>query len=165
MAIMDDYERIANAVILRVYSNRMELLDPKRQLQFSQLATQDYANQRTLIADYNVAEQIALALIQQLPKQLGFLPATPIVLLQAMELCDDGLTQVEARALREMALSAGARDCKVYEPNQELSNADNTSGSTNDVLPKQQISKPFIIIFLIIGFLIAALLVFLLVVQ
>lgn len=163
MAIQDDYQQATNAVILKVYSNRMELSDPRHQLQITQIAAQPYSNQRTLIANFDQGEHLTIILLTQWVKQRSsFLAFSPVILLQAMDLCEGGLTQVEFRALREMALSAGARFCVVYEANGDVCAF---GMQLSQELKAPLISKPFIMVLSIIGLLIAALLIFLLVVQ
>ncbi|WP_323844508.1 rod shape-determining protein [Microbulbifer magnicolonia] len=73
-----------------------------------------FSHPRTLIRDFTAGEK----LLQQIFRKLSgdtLLTPSPIVVLQAMEKLQGGLTEIELRAFREMALGAGAREALVYQ--------------------------------------------------
>lgn len=77
-------------------------------------AVNPFSHPRVLFADFAVGEkllQLAIKLI--LPKKL-FNPA-PFIIIHPMEKTEGGLTIIENRAFREMAIGAGARDVMIYQ--------------------------------------------------
>ena len=77
-------------------------------------AVNPFSHPRVLFADFAVGEkllQLAIKLI--LPRKL-FNPA-PFIIIHPMEKTEGGLTIIENRALRELAIGAGARDVMIYQ--------------------------------------------------
>lgn len=68
---------------------------------------------RMLIADFSLAEKYLQAVLR---KRLGArrLSASPRLIMHPLEKLEGGLTQVEDRVFRELALGAGAHDVCVY---------------------------------------------------
>ena len=73
-----------------------------------------FSHPRTLLSDFEVAEKFMQHVMSTL---LGkrFLPPTPHVIIHPMEKTEGGLNMIEERALRELALGAGAREVIIYE--------------------------------------------------
>jgi len=113
----------ANIVYVKVFENRFELkaLEEGATLK-TVLATTPFTTSRLLVGQFSAAEQALKKGMQELFG--GKLFATsPTVLIQPMEQCDGGLSEVEERVLRELALAAGARQVVVHV-GAELSDAD-----------------------------------------
>jgi rod shape-determining protein MreB and related proteins len=72
-----------------------------------------FAHPRTLVSDFNVAEQL---LKHQMRRILGnsLLRITPCVIIHPLGSPAGGFTQVERRAFREMAFGAGASEVYVW---------------------------------------------------
>lgn len=72
-----------------------------------------FAHPRTILANFNEAEKLLQhGLHTMMP---GFLTASPaLAIMHPLEKLEGGLTGIEAKALRELALGAGFRDVKVY---------------------------------------------------
>lgn len=68
---------------------------------------------RSIIADFTIAEKTIKTLLSKLLKTKLFRPS-PIVVIQALEKTEGGLTQIEQRALLELAMGAGAREAYVW---------------------------------------------------
>jgi rod shape-determining protein MreB len=73
-----------------------------------------FKHPRTLIADFTVAEQTLQHFLKTiLPK--SWFAISPIVVMHPQAMLEGGLTQVEIRALAELALGAGARKVFVWQ--------------------------------------------------
>jgi len=72
-----------------------------------------FAHPRTIIADFIIAEKTLQYFIHQLAKAKLIRPS-PIVIMHVLEKLEGGLTQVEIRALRELAAGAGAREVYIW---------------------------------------------------
>lgn len=72
-----------------------------------------FAHPRTLIGDFTGGEQL---LRHQIRRILGkpFLPLAPAVVLHPLGTFEGGLTELERRAFREMALGAGAAEMNLW---------------------------------------------------
>ena len=73
-----------------------------------------FAHPRTLMADYTAGEQLLKAAIQTVLRG-RWLALSPRVLMHPVGEPVGGLTQVEIRALQEMALGAGAHRVTVWQ--------------------------------------------------
>ncbi|KAA0695069.1 rod shape-determining protein MreB [Halopseudomonas laoshanensis] len=73
-----------------------------------------FAHPRTLISDFSLAEKLLQEVFKAMSKN-RLMPASPAVIMQPLEKLEGGLTQIEIRAMRELALGAGARDVLVRE--------------------------------------------------
>jgi len=72
-----------------------------------------FAHPRTLVGDFTVAEQLIRAFIRKLDAKAWFAPS-PRVVIHPLGAPAGGYTQIERRAVREMALGAGASEVIVY---------------------------------------------------
>ena len=72
------------------------------------------AHPRSLISDFTLAEQLLRALVRQVMGRGLFQPA-PAVVMHPLGEYEGGLTQVEIRALRELALGMGASTVRVWQ--------------------------------------------------
>ena len=73
-----------------------------------------FSHPRTLISNFVVAQKLLQHIIYALSKQKTTL-ITPLIVIHPMEKLEGGLTQIEYRAFKELALGAGARDCVIYQ--------------------------------------------------
>ncbi len=72
-----------------------------------------FAHPRTIISDFTAAEQLLKAFIRQWrPRKL--LQPAPWIVIHPLPMAEGGYTQVELRALRELALGAGAAGVDVW---------------------------------------------------
>ncbi|MFT7110659.1 MAG: rod shape-determining protein MreB [Psychrobacter glaciei] len=76
--------------------------------------TNPFSHSRLLVADFVKAEKILQHIVQQTRKSRWLNPAPRIVMHQ-LEKNEGGLTDIELKVLRELALGAGAREVKVHE--------------------------------------------------
>lgn len=80
------------------------------------VVTNPFAHPRILISDFVLADKVLRYGFHQV-QQIRFIPPSPLVVLHPMEKLEGGITQVEVRALQEIALSAGAREARVHVGN------------------------------------------------
>ena len=73
-----------------------------------------FAHPRSLVSDFTVAETLLKALMKQVPGN-RFLASAQIVVMHPLGEHVGGLTQVELRALRELALGAGAAKVHLWQ--------------------------------------------------
>lgn len=72
------------------------------------------AHPRSLVSDFTLAEQLLKAFIRRLAGRTWFMPA-PEVIMHPLGEHEGGLTQVEIRALGEMALGTGAARARIWQ--------------------------------------------------
>lgn len=72
-----------------------------------------FAHPRTPISDFTVAEQLLRGFIRRLVGRAVFAPS-PRIVMHPLGDFEGGLTQVELRALRELAMGAGASEVVVW---------------------------------------------------
>ncbi|MDX1755745.1 MAG: rod shape-determining protein MreB [Marinobacter sp.] len=90
-----------------------------------------FSHPRTLLADFTAAEKV----LQHAFKTLSgnkYLSPSPAVVIQPMEKVDGGLTQIEHKAFKELALGAGARDAIVYEGEESSPSSINFAKMANE---------------------------------
>lgn len=89
--------------------------------------TNPFAHPRVLVSNYAVAEKLLQHAFRLVSK--GFwLRAAPVAVMHVTEDLEGGLTDVERRALRDLAAGAGARMAYVWE-GRELTNEELRSGA------------------------------------
>jgi rod shape-determining protein MreB and related proteins len=73
-----------------------------------------FAHPRSLVSDFTIAEQVIKFFVQRISGK-GWLSLAPIIVMHPLGEHEGGLTQVEIRALRELALGAGACRVQVWQ--------------------------------------------------
>ncbi|WP_126452091.1 rod shape-determining protein [Sulfuriflexus mobilis] len=73
-----------------------------------------FSHPRVLFSDFHVAEKLLQHIFKLLTGGKIFILA-PAVVIHPMEKTEGGLTLIEERAFRELALGAGARDVVIYQ--------------------------------------------------
>lgn len=76
--------------------------------------TNPFSHSRLLVADFTKAEKVLQYVVQQTGKSKWLSPAPRIVMHQ-LEKNEGGLTDIELKVLRELALGTGAREVKIHE--------------------------------------------------
>lgn len=76
-----------------------------------------FKHSRVVLHDYASAEKIFLHAVREVAGRRFFSPSPVMIVHPDMNL-DDGLTQIEARALREIADGSGARKVIIHEGQQ-----------------------------------------------
>ena len=73
-----------------------------------------FAHPRSLVSDFTVAEQVLKAFVRRV-RGTALLQPNPVVIVHPLGQHEGGLTQVEIRALRELAVGAGASEVRVWQ--------------------------------------------------
>lgn len=73
-----------------------------------------FAHPRSLVSDFTVGQQVLKALLRRLRANSIFAPS-PRVVLHPLGDPEGGFTQIEIRALHEMALGAGASEVLIWQ--------------------------------------------------
>lgn len=72
-----------------------------------------FSHPRTLISNFVAAEKVLQHIIRLLVKRKFFM-LSPVTVIHPMEKIDGGITQIEFRAFKELALGAGSREVVVH---------------------------------------------------
>ncbi len=73
-----------------------------------------FSHPRALLCDFFIAERLLQEIVKKLVGKKFISPA-PAIIIHPMEKNEGGLTMIEIRAFREMALDAGGRDVAIYQ--------------------------------------------------
>jgi rod shape-determining protein MreB len=73
-----------------------------------------FSHPRALLNDFFIGERLLQEIVKKLVGKKFISPA-PAIIIHPMEKTEGGLTMIEIRAFREMALGAGARDVAIYQ--------------------------------------------------
>ena len=73
-----------------------------------------FSHPRVLFSDFQVGEKLLQHAFSEVHKKLRIRPS-PIVVIHPMEKTEGGLTMIEKRAFRELAISAGASEVYLYQ--------------------------------------------------
>ena len=73
-------------------------------------ATTPFSTKRLLVGQFSIIEKLLTAGFKKLNKNL----LSPIVIIHPLENIDDKLSEVEEKVFKELALSAGAREVKLW---------------------------------------------------
>jgi len=113
---------LANAVYVRVKKNQFRV----RSLESAAEATFDaqppFTTTRLLIGQFQAAEKVLKRAVTEMSKSRIF-AVSPQVLIQPLEMHEGGLSEVEERVLKEVAIGAGASKVVVWV-GRELSDAE-----------------------------------------
>jgi len=95
---------------VQIKENSMTVRDAKSGKSITLDATIPFSTKHLLIGEFTVAEELLKKAFSSFPKSL----VSPIAVMHPLEMIDEKLSEVEEKILREIALSAGARDAKLW---------------------------------------------------
>ena len=102
-----------DVLYVRLKANHMHVRNVRTQQEAELLADPGFSHPRTVLGNFSVAEPLLRQLVTQVA--IGrVLRLAPQILLHPQEKLDGGLTQIEERALQELALAAGAGVVKIW---------------------------------------------------
>ncbi|HCU53879.1 MAG TPA: 1-pyrroline-5-carboxylate dehydrogenase [Gammaproteobacteria bacterium] len=105
---------LSKTVYIKVYENRfvLKLLEEGNK-PITIVPSSPFSTARLLVGQFSAAEQALKKGFKDMLAGRWFMPS-PVVVIQPMEKIEGGLAEVEERALRELALAAGARQAIVW---------------------------------------------------
>ena len=103
----------ANTLYIQVRKNRFRLrhIEGKQEREVS--AQTPFTTTRLLLGQFQAAETLLKQAIRAIGSG-GLFQVSPVVVIHPMEMVEGGLSEVEERALRELAKGAGARQVFVH---------------------------------------------------
>ncbi|HZF26667.1 MAG TPA: hypothetical protein VEZ88_10435 [Steroidobacteraceae bacterium] len=103
----------SNTVYVRISKNRFRLRNIGTGAEADVTPTPGFTTTRLLVGQFRVAQA---ALKEAMGKLIGggLFAASPGVVIQPLEMTDDGLSEVEERVFRELAAGAGAAKVVVW---------------------------------------------------
>lgn len=106
-------------VYLQIRRNQITAINLNTGEEASRLAIRPFSTQRVVLASFDPANETVLAAIRDLSLKTTFLALK--VVIQQLEGAEGGLSDIEKRALREIAEMAGAKKVYIVESEQKLS--------------------------------------------
>lgn len=110
------------SLYIRIYSDYIEIRHLERNIDIKRNAIDRFSNSRLILAEYYVAENFLLNLINELYKgqkiRLSFQ-----ILIQPIGEIDGGLSQVERRAFLDLGEHIGGRKVVLYEKQDKLTDS------------------------------------------
>lgn len=97
-------------ITVDIYTDRMVLTGGGKSVTVT--PAEPYSSSRLLVGHYSVAERCIRDGVQRLGAT-GLFKRKPKIIVQPRELVDGGLSEVEDRCFRELALAAGAGEVEV----------------------------------------------------
>lgn len=104
---------MSNTLYVKIYKNRIRVNHIQRNREVSERSVSPFTTQRLLVGNFSVAERLLKSALEKLGSS-GLFAVKPIVLIQPMEMIEGGLSEVEDRVIRELAIAAGARKVFVW---------------------------------------------------
>ena len=104
---------LRNTVYVKVTKNQFWARHIENQKEAIELALEPFSTKRLLVGEFTTAEKYLKAVIKKVHDGKWF-SASPVVIIHPMEMVDGGLSQIEERALIELAAGAGARKVVVW---------------------------------------------------
>jgi len=99
---------------IKIYRNKFVVSDVEKNRESTFSATHPFTTSRLLVGEFTEAESLLSSALKQEYKGKWFSPS-PIVIIQAMEMAEGGLSSVESSVIRELAFGAGARKVLLWE--------------------------------------------------
>ncbi len=98
---------------VKVFKNRFQIRHVERKIEIQSSALEPFTTTRLLIGEFTKSQQVLKAGLKKILSGRWYSPA-PKIVIHPMEMVDGGLSEIEARILREVAMSAGARKVVVW---------------------------------------------------
>lgn len=112
----------ANTAYVLVKNNQFRVRHLESNAEATFDAQPSFTTTRLLIGEFRVAESLLKRALQQVSNR-GFFSVAPCVVIQPIEMIQGGLSEVEERVFREVAVGAGASKVVVWVGSQ-LSDAE-----------------------------------------
>lgn len=104
---------LSSTAYVRVRRNQFQVRDLESGMDATVVSQTPFTTARLLIGQFLVAETTLKGALKQIAKG-RFLPVSPRVVIHPMEMVDGGLSEIEDRIFREVAIGAGASKVVVW---------------------------------------------------
>ena len=104
---------LSSTVYVRVRRNQFQVRDLESGMDATVVSPTPFTSARLLIGQFLAAETTLKGALKQIAKG-RFLPVSPHVVIHPMEMVDGGLSEIEDRIFREVAMGAGASKVVVW---------------------------------------------------
>jgi actin-like ATPase involved in cell morphogenesis len=104
---------LRNTVYVKVTKNQFWARHIEQQKEAIEIALEPFTTKRLLVGEFTTAEEYLRAALKKVHEGKWF-SSSPVVIIHPMEMIDGGLSQIEERALIELATGAGARKVVVW---------------------------------------------------
>lgn len=108
---------LLNTVYVRVRKDHFQVRHLESGVEKLAVSPQPFTTTRCLIGQFGPAQALLKATLKPLVKG-GFLALAPRLVIHPVEMAEGGLSEVEERVLREVALGAGAAKAVVWAGHQ-----------------------------------------------
>lgn len=108
-------------VYIRISRNHVEITNLETGETCLKKSVQEFSNERMVLSDFNHAEQTIRSALKELNINRSFFKRSLTVLIQQTEGAEDGLTDIEKRALRDLAEIAGGKTVYIVTNHRILS--------------------------------------------
>ncbi len=95
---------------LKLYFNKVEITNLETGETIIKNALKNFSTKRLVIADFNNVELLIRETINEFETSKGFFNKSFHAIMQQMEAFEDGVSEIEKRAMRDLAEQAGAVD-------------------------------------------------------
>lgn len=93
---------------IKIYFNKIEITHLDTGETITKNALQNFSTKRIVIADFNNVELLVRDIINEFEISKGLIKKSFHALMQQMETFEDGISEIEKRAMRDIAEQAGA---------------------------------------------------------
>lgn len=94
-------------IYIKIKENRFIIKHIESNKEITLVAIEQFSTQRLLVGNFTNAEKLLKEGIRNLYKSKWFTPS-PVAIIHPIEKIEGGLAEIEERAIRELAVSAGA---------------------------------------------------------
>lgn len=100
-------------VYVKINKNQFIIRHIKSNYETTVVAHEPFTTNRLLVGNFTNAERLLTEAVKKLYKGKWFKPA-PFIVIHPLSMADGGLSEVEERAIHELAASAGASKVRVW---------------------------------------------------
>ena len=111
-----------NKIYIQITRNRITVVNLETGNEATRTSTEPFSTSRSVLSKYNPAYETLTAAMQDLRLKRSFFKIKAVI--QQMEDTEGGLTDIEKRALRDLAESVGAGKVHIIDGNKRLTNVE-----------------------------------------
>jgi len=103
--------QVSNTIYVRIYENRVHIRNTDDRNEIELTASSPFSTERLLVGNFSVAQTLLKKGLKIVMGKQFFAPA---ILMHPMEKIEGGLSQVEERVLKDLAIIAGAQKVMLW---------------------------------------------------